>query len=288
MTAFITTLIDGLAYGMVLFIISVGLTITMGLMRVVNLAHGAFAMIGGYVAAALIEHGWPWALAAACGSIAAGVSGGFAEVTLYRPLYKKGELAQMLLTFGLVFVVTGLLTLVFGVEFKRIPLPDALAGEVSLGFRTYPAYRLFVIGIGALLAFGLWLGIDRSLYGARLRAAVDNPAMARGVGMDVDRLFTGTFALGCGLAGFGGVIGSELLLVEPTYALKHLVTFLVVVVVGGHASFKGSFAAALVLGIVETLGKFYVPSMAAYLSFVLVLVLLLWRPHGVLPAKSLA
>lgn len=288
MTAFITTLIDGLAYGMVLFIISVGLTITMGLMRVVNLAHGAFAMIGGYVAAALIEHGWPWALAAGCGSIAAGVSGGLAEVTLYRPLYKKGELAQMLLTFGLVFVVTGLLTLVFGVEFKRIPLPDYLAGEVSLGFRTYPSYRLFVIGIGALLAFGLWLGIDRSLYGARLRAAVDNPAMARGVGMNVDRLFTGTFALGCGLAGFGGVVGSELLLVEPTYALKHLVTFLIVVVVGGHASFKGSFAAALVLGIVETLGKFYVPSMAAYLSFVLVLVLLLWRPHGVLPAKSLA
>jgi len=288
MTAFITTLIDGLAYGMVLFIISVGLTITMGLMRVVNLAHGAFAMIGGYVAAVLIEHGWPWALAALGGSIAAGVSGGLAEVTLYRPLYKKGELAQMLLTFGLVFVVTGVLTLAFGVEFKRIPLPEALSGEVDLGFRTYPVYRLFVIGVGALLACGLWLGIDRSLYGARLRAAVDNPGMARGVGMNVDRLFTGTFVLGCGLAGFGGVIGAELLLVEPTYALKHLVTFLVVVVVGGHANFKGSFAAALVLGGVETLGKFYLPGVAAYVSFALVLVLLLWRPHGVLPAKSLA
>src|SRR5262249_44824743 len=155
----------------------------------------------------------------------AGVAGGAAEVLLYRPLYRKGELAQMLLTFGLVFVVTGLLTLAFGVEFKRIPLPDALSGDVSIGFRTYPLYRLFVIGLGAALACALWLTIDRSLYGARLRAAVDNPAMARGIGLDVDKLFTGTFVFGCALAGLGGVIGSELLLVEPTYALKHLVTF---------------------------------------------------------------
>ena len=286
MTAFLTTLLDGLAYGMVLFIISVGLTMTMGLMRVVNLAHGAFAMIGGYVAAVSIDAGLPWALAALLGSAVAGVTGGAAEVLLYRPLYGKGELAQMLLTFGLVLVVTGLLTLAFGVEFKRIALPDSLSGEVSLGFRTYPLYRLFLIGAGALLGAGLWLAIDRSLYGARLRAAVDNPAMARGIGMNVDRLFTGTFAFGCALAGLGGVLGSELLLVEPSYALKHLVTFLVVVVVGGHASFKGSFAAALVLGTVDTFGKFYFPSLAAYVSFLLVLVLLLWRPQGVLPARS--
>lgn len=288
MSSFFTTLLDGLAYGMVLFIISVGLTITMGLMRIVNLAHGAFAMIGGYVAAVSTESGLSWLSAALLGSAVAGIVGGAAELVLYRPLYRKGELAQMLLTFGLLFVVTGVLTLAFGVEFKRIPLPQALAGDVELGFRTYPAYRLFVIAVGALLGGGLWWFMDRSLYGARLRAAVDNPAMARGVGINVDRLFTGTFVLGCALAGFGGVMGAELLLVEPTYALKHLVTFLVVVVVGGHASFKGSFVAALVLGCLETLGKFYFPSVAAYLSFVLVLVLLLWRPQGVLPARSLA
>ena len=279
-------LLDGLAYGMVLFIISVGLTITMGLMRIVNLAHGAFAMIGGYVAAVAIDHGVSWALAALLGSAAAGIAGGIAEVLLYRPLYRKGELAQMLLTFGLVFVVTGLLTLAFGVDFQRIPLPPSLSGEVRLGSRSYPLYRLFLIAVGALLATGLWLGIDRSLYGARLRAAVDNPAMARGVGMDVDRLFTATFVFGCALAGFGGVVGSELLLIEPAYALKHLVTFLLVVVVGGYASFKGSFAAALMIGLVETFGKFYFPSLAPYVSFLLVVVLLLWRPHGVLPARS--
>jgi branched-chain amino acid transport system permease protein len=288
MTAWITTLLDGLAYGMVLFIISVGLTITMGLMRMVNLAHAAFAMIGGYVAAVSIDHGLGWGFGALLGSAAAGAAGGVAEVFLYRPLYRKGELAQMLLTFGLVFVVTGLLTLAFGVEFQRIPLPPSLSGEVSIGFRGYPLYRLFLIGVGALLAAGLWLGIDRSLYGARLRAAVDNPAMARGIGMNVERLFTATFVFGCALAGLGGVVGSELLLIEPAYALKHLVTFLVVVVVGGHASFKGSFAAALLIGTVETFGKFYFPSVAPYVSFVLVLVLLLWRPQGVLPAKSLS
>ena len=284
----ITTLLDGLAYWMVLFIISVGLTITMGLMRIVNLAHGGFAMIGGYVAAVSIDHGLNWGLGALLGSAAAGISGGVAEIFLYRPLYRKGELAQMLLTFGLVFVITGLLTLAFGVEFQRIPLPPSLSGEVSLGFRSYPLYRLFLIGVGALLAAALWLGIDRSLYGARLRAAVDNPAMARGIGMNVDRLFTATFVFGCALAGFGGVVGSELLMIEPAYALKHLVSFLVVVVVGGHASFKGSFAAALLIGTVETFGKFYFPSLAPYASFLLVLVLLLWRPHGVLPAQSVS
>ena len=288
MSAWFTILLDGLAYGMVLFIISVGLTITMGLMRIVNLAHGAFAMIGGYVAAVSIEHGLGWGLAALLGSAAAGAAGGVAEVFLYRPLYGKGELAQMLLTFGLVFVVTGLLSLAFGVEFKRIPLPPGLSGDVSLGFRSYPLYRLFLIAVGALLAAGLWLALDRSLYGARLRAAVDNPAMARGIGMNVDRLFTATFVFGCALAGLGGVVGSELLLIEPAYALKHLVTFLVVVVLGGHASLEGSFAAALVIGMVETFGKFYFPSLAPYVSFLLVLVLLLWRPHGVLPAKSLS
>jgi branched-chain amino acid transport system permease protein len=288
MNAFATTLLDGLAYGMVLFIISVGLTITMGLMRIVNLAHGSFAMIGGYVASALLEHGCPWLLGALAGAVAAGALGGLAEVTLYRPLYKKGDLAQMLLTFGLVFVVTGLLTLGFGVEFRRIPLPEFLSGDVSLGFRPYPAYRLFLIVSGAVLAFGLWLCIDRSLYGARLRAAVDHPGMARGIGLDVDRLFTWTFVLGCALAGLGGVLGSELLSIEPSYALKHLVTFLVVVVVGGHASFKGSFAAALLIGCADTFGKFYFPELAAYASFLLVLVLLLWRPHGVLPARSLS
>jgi branched-chain amino acid transport system permease protein len=281
-----TVLLDGVAYGMVLFIISVGLTATLGLMRVVNLAHGAFAMIGGYLASVLIERGLPWELATLCGTLGAGLAGGALELGVFRRIYAKGELSQMLLSFGLVFIITGLLTAVFGTEFKRIPLPHYLTGESDLGFRSYPTYRLFVVGVGAGLFALLWFFIDGSLYGARIRAAVDKPGMARGVGIDVGRLFSLTFALGAALAGFGGVVGAELLLLEPSYALKYLVTFLVVVVLGGHGSFKGSFIAAIGVGCAETLGKFYFPQLSAYVIFVLIVGLLLWRPHGLVRAAA--
>jgi branched-chain amino acid transport system permease protein len=286
MQSAVIVLLDGLAYGMVLFIISVGLTVTMGLMRVVNLAHGSFAMVGGYVAAMLVGAGTPFFVAAAAGTIVAGLLGGLTEVTIFRPLYRKGELAQVLMTFGMVFVTIAALTWLFGTDIKRLPTPDYLSGLVDLGFRSYPTYRLFLIAVGAVLALVLWYVIEGSLYGARLRAAVDNPRMARAVGIDVNRLFTITFVGGCALAGFGGVIGADMLPLEPFYALRYLVPFLVVVAVGGNGSFKGSFVAAITLGVLDTAGKFLVPNIAPYLFFGLVFVLLLWRPHGIWPAKG--
>ena len=288
MEAFLTIVLDGLAYGMVLFIISVGLTVTMGLMRVVNLAHGGFAMIGGYLAAELIGDGVPFVAAVVAATLAVAALGGVAELAIYRPLYRKGELAQMLMTFGLVFVIIAALTAIFGTNIKLLPIPPLLQGELNIGFRPYPAYRLFLIGIGLALALVLWLLIDRSLYGARLRAAVDNPRMARAAGMDVNRMFSVTFVIGCGLAGFGGIIGAEMLPIEPFYALRYLVLFLVVVTVGGLGNFKGSFIAAIAIGVVDTAGKFLLPHVSAFVMFGLVLVLLLWRPHGLAPAKSLA
>ncbi len=281
-------LLDGLAYGMVLFIISVGLTVTMGLMRVVNLAHGGFAMAGGYLAAMMIRAGVPFFAAAALATLAAGILGGIAEMTVFRPLYRKGELAQVLMTFGLTFVFIAALTWLFGTDVKILPIPSYLAGPVDLGFRTYPTYRLFLIVVGLLLFLLVWFVIEGSLYGARLRAAVDNPRMARAVGIDVNRLFTITFVIGCALAGFGGVIGAEMLQLDPFYALRYLVLFLVVVAVGGLGSFKGSFVAAITLGVVETAGKFLFTDIAAFLLFALVFVLLLWRPNGLLPPKSVA
>jgi branched-chain amino acid transport system permease protein len=286
--AYLTILLDGAAYGMILFIISVGLTVTMGLMRVVNLAHGAFAMVGGYLAATMVQDGVPFFAAALLAALAAGVLGAVAELTLYRPLYRRGELAQALMTFGLTFVAIAALTSIFGSNVKPLPVPRFLAGLVDIGFTQYPAYRLFLIGVGAVMALGLWLLIDRTLYGARLRAAVDNPRMARAIGMDVNLLFTGTFAAGCALAGFGGVIGADMLPIEPFYALRYLVIFLVVVAVGGIGNFKGSFVAAMAIGIVNTVGTFLLPGTSAYIVYVLVIVLLLWRPHGLLPAKSAA
>jgi branched-chain amino acid transport system permease protein len=284
--AYLTILLDGTAYGMILFIISVGLTVTMGLMRVVNLAHGAFAMVGGYLAATMIHDGMPFFVAAVLAALAAGALGAVAELALYRPLYRRGELAQALMTFGLTFVAIAALTSIFGSNVKPLPVPQFLAGLTNLGFTEYPTYRLFLIGIGAAMALILWLVIDRTLYGARLRAAVDNPRMARAVGMDVNLLFTGTFAAGCALAGFGGVVGADMLPVEPYYALRYLVIFLVVVAVGGIGNFKGSFVAALAIGIVSTVGTFLLPGTSAYIVYAMVLVLLLWRPHGLLPAKS--
>ena len=276
----LTVLLDGISYGMILFLISVGLTVTMGLMRVVNLAHGAFAMIGGYVAGYLTQQGGNFYLAAMLGAIA--------EMTIYRPLYRKGELSQVLLTVGIVFVATGAITGIFGAFPYPVVFPAYLTRPIDIGFREYPAYRLFLIAVGAAIASVLWLVLDGSTYGARLRAAVDNPSMARAVGIDVNLLFTGTFIIGCALAGLGGAIGAGILSLEPAYALKYIVLFLVVVIVGGEGSFGGSFVAAMALGIIDTLGKYFVPEAAAYLLYAAVFALLLWRPRGLLPPKSAA
>jgi branched-chain amino acid transport system permease protein len=284
----LTILLDGVSYGMVLFLISVGLTITMGLMRVVNLAHGSFAMIGGYVAGYLTQHGVNFFAAAGIAAIIAGLLGAVAEMTVYRPLYRKGDLAQVLLTIGLVFVATAGVTEVFGAFPYNVQMPDYLTRGVDIGFRSSPAYRLFLIAVGGIVAAVMWYVIDGSLYGARLRAAVDNPRMARAVGMNVSVLFTATFVIGCALAGLGGAIGAGVMALEPSYALKYLRLFLIVVIVGGEGSFKGSLVAALALGIIDTLGKYFFSQASSYLLYAAVFALLLWRPRGLLPAKSAA
>lgn len=283
-----TVLLDGVSYGMVLFLISVGLTITMGLMRVVNLAHGAFAMIGGYIAGYFTQRGYNFYLALGIAALVPGIIGGLCEATVYRPLYRKGELAQVLLTIGLVFVATAAVTEIFGAFPYPVKFPDYLTRPIDIGFRTYPGYRIFLIGVGALIALVLWYVIDNSIYGARLRAAVDNARMARAVGMNVNLLFTGTFVVGCALAGLGGAIGAGILTPEPSYSLKYVVLFLIVVIVGGEGSFKGSFVAAMALGIIDTMGKYFIAPAAPYLLYVAVFLLLLWRPQGLLPPKSVA
>jgi branched-chain amino acid transport system permease protein len=282
----LTVLLDGISYGMILFLISVGLTVTMGLMRIVNLAHGAFAMTGGYVAGYLTQHGRNFYLAAFAAAVVAATLGALVEMTVYRPLYRKGELAQVLLTVGIVFVATGAITAIFGAFPYPVVLPAYLTRPVDIGFREYPAYRLFLIAVGVVIAAVLWLVLDGSIYGARLRAAVDNPRMARAVGIDVNLLFTLTFIVGCALAGLGGAIGAGILSLEPAYALKYIVLFLVVVIVGGEGSFGGSFVAAMALGTIDTLGKYFMPEAAPYLIYAAVFALLLWRPSGLLPPKS--
>jgi branched-chain amino acid transport system permease protein len=279
--AALSILFHGLAYAMVLYLISVGLSVTMGLMGFANLAHGVFAMAGGYVTVTLMNrHGVPFALAivVACAVVALGSAA--LERLLYARLYRASELDQVLFTIGLVFMAIAAAHFTWGPLPQRFTPPDALRGQVELGGRVFPAYRLFLIAVGAALVVALWLGLERTRLGARIRAAVDNRRMAESLGIDVARLFTVTFALGSALAALGGGLGAEILAINPRYAIEHLVSFLIVVAVGGLGSLRGSFFAALLLGIGDTACKYLVPELGAFFVYVAVMAVLLWRPAG--------
>ncbi len=279
--SFVSIAFDGLAFAMVLFIISVGLSVTMGLMGFVNLAHGLFAMLGGYIAVSLIrDWGAPFLLGAPLACAAVALISIVLERCLYRRFYGADELQQVLLTIGLVFMGIAVCTFVWGPLNVQLDVPSYLKGQVDLGFRRFPTYRTFIILVSFAVVVGLWYGFERTLLGARVRAAVDNRRMAETVGIHIRRLFTLTFALGSALAALGGALGTEILGLTPTYALEYLVYFLIVVAVGGLGSLRGAFAASLILGIVDTAGKYYLPAFGAFFIFVVTIILLLWRPQG--------
>lgn len=274
--------LDGISYGMVLFIISIGLSIMMGLMRVVNLAHGAFAMIGGYLASyAMRDFGAGYALAIAVAVIGTILISIPLEILLYRRIYRKSDaLTQLLLTIGITFVIIGLSNFIFGPTLKAIPLPNALSGPLDIGFRMIPTHRVFVIACGVVTALALWLLIDKTEFGIRLRASVDNSDMADSLGIRTEWIYAATFALAVGLGAFGGVVGAELLPIEPFYALRYMVTFLVVVSVGGAGSIAGALAASLLLGLADTTGKYLAPEYGEFFFYLAVIVIAFLFPHG--------
>ena len=275
-------LVDGISYGMILFLMSVGLTITLGVMRIANLAHCGFAMVGGYIGYALATRaGLGLGLSLPLAAAATMLLGLALERTIFRWVYAVSELKQILMTIGLAFVMIASVNAVFGSNMNTVPVPSLLAGTLTLGFLSLSTYRFFIILVSTAIAVGLWLVLEHTDYGARLRAAVDNPRMARCIGIDVPRLFAGTFALGCGLAAVAGVLGSQFLPLEPWYALEYLVPVLLVVAVGGLGSMKGSFYAALLLGVIDTFGRYYIPAAGAFVIYLVVLAALLWRPQGV-------
>jgi branched-chain amino acid transport system permease protein len=276
--------LDAVSYGMVLFTISIGLSIMMGLMRVVNLAHGAFAMIGGYLASyALKQLGLSYPVAiliAVAGTIVISLP---LEFLLYRRIYRGAdELTQLLLTIGVTFVVIGVANYVFGPTSKPIPLPASLSGPFDLGFRMIPTHRLFVICCGLVTALALWLLVDRTGFGVRLRAAVDNGNMAEALGIRTQVIYSLTFAIAVGLGAFGGVLGAELLPIEPFYALRYMVTFLVVVSVGGAGSIGGALAASLLLGLADTTGKYLAPEFGEFFFYLAVILIVFLFPNGLL------
>ncbi len=280
--------VDGVAYGMILFIISVGLSVTLGLMRVVNLAHGAFAMAAGYVASyAAQTMGLPYGLALVAAVLLTVVATLPLEKLLYRRIYgSANELRQVLLTIGLTFVIVAGINYLFGPTLKRIPLPEMLTGTLDLGPKSIPTHRAFVIGMGAATILALWWLLERTSFGIRLRAAVDDPAMAAALGIRTERLYMATFALGTGLAAMGGVLGAELLPLEPYYAIRYIVLFLAVVAVGGAGSIFGSAAAALTLGVVDTAGKYLIPNFGEFFFYAALILILFRWPHGFFQGRA--
>ena len=274
-------LVDGFAYAMILFMITIGLSMTMGLMRVVNLAHGAFAMLGGFLAALLPA--WlgldpSLAIVVAIGAVT--VAALPVERWLIRRFYQRPEIDQMLLTIGLMFVVIALCNMVFGSGLTALRLPDCLQGSLVLGERSIPRHRVAVMVLGLVVLAVLWFSVERSSFGIKVRAAVDNAPIARAVGIDTTRIYAITFAAGAGLAALGGIAGAELLPMEPAYASKYLVTFLAVVAVGGHGTLFGSFLAALLLGLVDTTVKYLVPELSSIAFFLTMFIVLTIRPQG--------
>ena len=277
-----TVLVFGLAYAMLLFIISVGLSITMGLMGFANLAHGSFAMAGGYVTVTLVSQmNVPFAVALLIAFIIVAFLSIPFERFLYRHLYRRPELDQVLLTIGLVFVSIAGVTFIWGPDSQLILMPEYLKGSINLGFNIFPKYRIFMIVAGAVIVAGLFYGLERTSIGAKIRAAVDNRRMAESCGINTGRIFTWTFALGSGMAALGGGLGIQILGgIKPVFAFEYLVIFLIVVAVGGLGNIRGTFFAALILGIIDFAGKFYFPEGGAFVIFAVTILVLLIRPQG--------
>lgn len=280
-------LIDGFAYGMVLFMTSVGLTVTLGLMRFVNMAHGLFALVGGYAAASLTTQlGLPYLPALLLAALAAGALGLVLEAGLIRRFYNRPELDQVLLTIGIVFAGIALSGMAFGNALVPVRLPDWLRGSTDLGFRALPTQRLVVIAAGLMVLAAIWLLFERTRFGIRLRATVDNRRAAAELGINTRLIYLGAFALGAALAGIGGVVGAELLPIEPQYPLKYLVLFLAVVAVGGPGDVRGSFVAAILLGTIETAGKYLLPDLASVALYLTMLIVLTLRPEGLFVRRT--
>jgi branched-chain amino acid transport system permease protein len=276
-----SVLFDGFAYGMLLFLLSVGLSVTLGMMNFINLAHCSFAMLGGYVTVTLVDRlGWPFLATLPAAFLAAAAASVLLERSLFRRVYQATELDQCLLTIGVAFVSVAAAAYVYGTVQQPVQLPPYLQGSVTVAGVSLAAYRLFLVGTALALTVVVVAALEWTRFGARVRAAVDNQRMARGLGIDVDGAFAVTFALGSGLAGLGGALAIAVVGLDPAFAFTYLVYVLIVVSVGGLASIGGSFAAATLLGISDVAGKYYVPQLGAFLIYLVMIGLLMWRPAG--------
>ncbi len=286
-----TLLFDGIAYGMLLFVLSLGLAVTMGLMNFINLAHGAFAMAGGYLLIVLMQQaGWPFLACLPATFVATAAAGAVLERTIYRPMYGRPHLDQVLFSIGLTFMAMASVSYFIGPQPQNVQLPPPLLHRFQFGQGAWQlgmsAYRLLIVAICIVLALGLQALLGRTRFGSRLRAAVDDPRVAAGLGIPVNRVFLLTFAVGSGLAGLGGALGADVLGMDPAFPLKYMVYGLIVCAVGGTSTITGPLVAALVLGIADVFGKYYVPKLGGFIVYVLMIAILLWRPQGLFTREA--
>lgn len=274
----------GTAYGMILYLLAVGLSVTLGLMRFVNLAHGVFAMTGGYVTVtAMSRLGLPFLPAVMVAVVVVALAGMVFERVLYRRFYGAPILDQVLLSIALIFMSIAIARYLYGPLAQPIELPGWLSGRVNIGIGVFPAYRVFLIAVGSIVALLIWLGIERSRFGASVRAAVDNRPMAESVGINVTQIFTICFAIGTALAALGGSLGADLLPISPGYPNEYLVYFLIIVAIAGMGNIGGAFAVALTFGIVDTTIRYFLPEVGRILILVAVMAVLFRKPYGFAP-----
>jgi len=277
----LTLLFDGIAYGMLLFVLAVGLAVTLGLMNFINLAHGAFAMAGGYITVlAMSRLGVPFLLCLPLAFVGTALLGALLEPTLYRRMYARPHLDQVLFSIGLVFMAVTGVDYVVGSMQQNIQLPEWLKGRFDIEWVGIGKYRSFIIIVCGVLTIALQWVLAKTRFGSQLRASVDDPRVAGGLGLNVNRIFLLTFAVGSGLAGLGGALGAEVLGLDPTFPLKFMIYFLIVVAVGGTTTLTGPLLAALLLGIADVAGKYYVPKLGSFIVYTLMIVILLIRPQG--------
>ena len=277
----LTIMFDGIAYGMLLFVVACGLAVTLGLMNFVNLAHGAFAMAGGYITVVLVNRmGVPFLASLPLAFLFTAVLGAVFERTLYVHVYGKSPLEQVLFTIGLVFMSVAAVDYVMGSQQKFVTLPSYLQGQINLFGIGIGRYRLLIIAVCGLLTVALQFALSSTRFGSRLRAAVDDARVARGLGINVNAIFAITFAVGSGLAGLGGALGAEILGLDPHFPLKFMIYFLIVVTVGGTSSITGPFVASLLLGFGDVAGKYYAPQFGSFIIYIIMIVVLIWRPQG--------
>ncbi len=279
--------LNGISFGALLFILAAGLSLIFGMMDVVNLAHGAFYMLGAYVALIVVQRTDQFWLALLLAPLVVGLLGLVLEPLLLRRLRGR-HLDQVLLTIGVSLVIADLIGLTFGREIRSLPVPAGLDHSISLMGGDYPVYRLFVIGFGAALAAVLAVVHRRTKLGALIRAGVDDASMLSALGINIDRLFACTFAVGAALAGLAGVIAAPVFGVFPGMDIDALIYSLIVVVVGGLGTLSGAFAGAALVGPADTFGKVLFPQFALALIFAIMALVLLLRPTGLLGRVRIA